>query len=208
MQRSPVAGLVAASVRRPWLTIVGAVILAALALVVVADRFAMTTDTAALISPDVDWRRQERAMEAAFPQLTDAMLIMIDGATPELAEDGAARLEARLAEDKAHFRRVTRPDGGDYFARQGLLFGSEKEVRDATAALVEAQPMLTASRPGRCRSIASTSRSAHWPTPPMARCAATRRPFRGSDCSQAAAARSRRRHAGSCWSSRCSIIAR
>ncbi|MCW6537687.1 MMPL family transporter [Sphingomonas lycopersici] len=142
MQRSPVAGLVAASVRRPWLTIVGAVILAALALVVVADRFAMTTDTAALISPDVDWRRQERAMEAAFPQLTDAMLIMVDGATPELAEDGAARLEARLAEDKAHFRRVTRPDGGDYFARQGLLFGSEKEVRDATAALVEAQPML------------------------------------------------------------------
>lgn len=81
-------------------------------------------------------------METAFPQLRDVMLVMIDGATPELAEDGATRLAARLAVDKAHFRRVSRPDGGDFFGREGLLFGTEKEVRDATAALIEAQPML------------------------------------------------------------------
>ena len=134
--------LVAASTRRPWLTVVLGVLLTALALVVAIDRFAMTTDTGALISPDVAWRQQERAMETAFPQLTDVMLVMIDGATPELAEDGAARLAARLDADKAHFRRVQRPDGGDFFAREGLLFGSPDEVGRSTAALIEAQPLL------------------------------------------------------------------
>lgn len=140
--RLPVSHIVAASSRRPWLVLVAGLVLAALSLLVVTGRFAMTTDTAALISPDVDWRKQERAMETAFPQLRDVMLVVIDGATPELAEDGAARLATRLAEDKAHFRLVRRPDGGDFFGREGLLFGSEKEVRDATSALVEAQPML------------------------------------------------------------------
>ena len=139
---NPVPRAVAASIARPWLTIVAALVLAALALAVVADRFAMTTDTAELISPNVDWRKQERAMETAFPQLRDVMLVMIDGATPEQAEDGATRLATRLAADKAHFRRVSRPDGGDFFGREGLLFGSEKDVRDATSALIEAQPML------------------------------------------------------------------
>jgi len=140
--RLPVARIVAASGRRPWLTLLAGLVLAALSLFVVAGRFAMTTDTAALISPDVDWRKQERAMETAFPQLRDVMLVVIDGATPELAEDGAAKLTAKLAADKAHFRLARRPDGGDFFGREGLLFGSEKEVRDATSALIEAQPIL------------------------------------------------------------------
>lgn len=140
--RSPVSRIVAASVRRPWLTLLAGLVLAALSLLVVVNRFAMTTDTAALISPNVDWRQQERAMETAFPQLRDVMVVVVDGATPELAEDGAARLAAKLSDDKAHFRLVTRPDGGEFFGREGLLFGSEKEVHDATAALVDAQPLL------------------------------------------------------------------
>lgn len=142
MIRDLVPRLVGRSIARPWRTLVVALLLTAIALFVAATRFAMTTDTAELISPDVAWRQQERATEAAFPQLTDTMLVVIDGATPELAEQGAARLAARLAQDKAHFRRVTRPDGGDFFAREGLLFGSTAEVKQATAALVEAQPLL------------------------------------------------------------------
>ena len=139
---APVSRIVAVCVARPWRTVIAATLLAMAALLVVTDRFAMTTDTAELISPKVAWRQREAAMETAFPQLRDVMVVMVDGATPELAEDGAARLTARLAADTAHFRLVRRADGGDFFAREGLLFGSEKDVRDATAALVEAQPML------------------------------------------------------------------
>ncbi|WEJ99561.1 MAG: MMPL family transporter [Candidatus Sphingomonas phytovorans] len=140
--RSPIPAIVSASVRRPWLTLLLSVVLAGLALLYTAARFDMTTDTGALISPDIDWRKQERAMEAAFPQLRDVMVVVIDGQTPELAEDAAAQLAVGLAADKAHFRLVRRPDGGDFFAREGLLFGSREDVRQAMASLIEAQPML------------------------------------------------------------------
>lgn len=140
--RSPIPALVTASVRRPWLTLILSLVLAGVSLFFTAARFDMTTDTAALISPDIDWRRQERAMEAAFPQLRDVMVVVIDGQTPELAEDAAAKLTVQLGEDKAHFKLVRRPDGGEFFAREGLLFGSREDVRKATAALIEAQPML------------------------------------------------------------------
>jgi hopanoid biosynthesis associated RND transporter like protein HpnN len=81
-------------------------------------------------------------METAFPQLRDVMVVVVDGATPELAETGAARLAQRLDADKAHFRTVSRPDGGDFFGREGLLFSSTAEVKSATQALIDAQPLL------------------------------------------------------------------
>jgi hopanoid biosynthesis associated RND transporter like protein HpnN len=140
--RRPVKTIVAASIRRPWLTLLIGLIVALISGVVAADRFTMTTDTAQLISPDVDWRRQERAMETAFPQFRDALLVVVDGATPELAEAASARLAARLAADHARFRLVRRPDGGDFLAREGLLFGSRHEVEAAMAGLVAAQPLL------------------------------------------------------------------
>jgi hopanoid biosynthesis associated RND transporter like protein HpnN len=133
---------VATSIVRPFVTLLLALLVAAGALLFTSSHFAMTTDTAELISPNVDWRQHERAMDDAFPQLRDAMLVVIDGQTPELAEDGAAKLAAKFAQDPKHFRAVRRPDGGDFLAREGALFGSEAEVRETVAGLVKAQPLL------------------------------------------------------------------
>ena len=140
--RTPIPVLVAAAVARPWRTALLCLLLAALGAAFAATHFRMTTDTAELISPQVDWRRHERAMDAAFPQFSQVMLVVVDGQTPELAEDAAAKLSAKMTADTAHFRAVRRPDGGDFFAREGLLFGSVAEVRSATEALVRAQPLL------------------------------------------------------------------
>jgi len=140
--RQLVPHAVSASIRRPWLTLAAALLVAIIALLFTASHFSMSTDTAELISPEVPWRQQERAMDDAFPQLRDAMLIVVDGATPELAEDATAKLAARMGSDPHHFRAVRRPDGGDFFAREGLLFGSTDEVRQTAAALIKAQPLL------------------------------------------------------------------
>ena len=83
--RSFVPDAVAVSIRRPWLTVALALALAVLALLAIAGRFAMTTDTAELISPNVSWRVHERAMDDAFPQLRDATLVVVDGATTSVA---------------------------------------------------------------------------------------------------------------------------
>ncbi|WP_421855418.1 MMPL family transporter [Novosphingobium sp.] len=142
MLRTVPAALVTVSLKRPWLTLALALVLTVAALLTAMQRMAITTDTSQLISPDVSWRVEERRMEAAFPQLSDVMLVVIDGATPELAEDGAARLSAALSAESKTFRRVTRPDGGDFFAREGLLFGSVADVRSATKTMIDAQPLL------------------------------------------------------------------
>ena len=75
-----------------------------------ATHFAMNTDSEKLISANVPWRQREIKFDKLFPQQTGLILVVIDGATPELAEDGAARLSARLSDDPALFPAVRRPD--------------------------------------------------------------------------------------------------
>jgi hopanoid biosynthesis associated RND transporter like protein HpnN len=133
---------VALACRRPALVLLAALALTIASMAFAAGRFAMTTDAVALISPDVPWRLAERKMDAAFPANGDTILVVVDGRTPELAEASAAALAAKLAPDTAHYHRVTRPDGGDYLARQGLLLGSTKDVEAAAQQMVEAQPFL------------------------------------------------------------------
>ncbi len=139
---SPIARVVIFSCRRPKAVLATALVLCVLALVYASQHFAMTTDTQALISPTVDWRRNEAAMDAAFPKNTDTTLVVVDGATPELAEAGASRLTAALAARKDLFKTVERPDGGPFFAREGLLFQPEKDVKATTDQLLMAQPFL------------------------------------------------------------------
>ncbi|MFA6124024.1 MMPL family transporter [Sphingomonas sp.] len=134
--------LVALGVRRPFMVLGLCLALVLGAALYAAGHFAMTTDTAALISPKIAWRQNEKAVETAFPQLSDVLLVVVDGKTPELAEAATAKLSAALAEDTRHFRTVQRPDGGAFFDREGLLFGSTASVKASTKALIDAQPLL------------------------------------------------------------------
>ncbi len=130
------------SARRPWLLLLVCALLTVGAGWFAATHFAMTTNTSALITPEVDWRRNETALNTAFPQQTNLTLIIIDGKTPELADTGAASLSAALSTDTTRFRTAMRPDGGAYLTRNGILFESLAEVTATTAALIKAQPLL------------------------------------------------------------------
>jgi hopanoid biosynthesis associated RND transporter like protein HpnN len=134
--------LVGASARRPWTVAILVLALCVLALLYASQNFAMTTDTEALISSKVSWRRNEAAMDRAFPQNTDTILVVIGGATPEMAESAASRLAAALSADGRAFKHVTRPDGGPFFDREGLLFQSQAEVRATTDQILAAQGFL------------------------------------------------------------------
>ena len=142
MLKAMVTRLVTLAAARAWLTVALGAVLAAAALAYAATHFAITTDSAALISPKVAWRQDEARLSKAFPQQNDLTVVVVDGRTPELAEDAAARLAAKLAADKARFLGVRRPDGGPFFAREGLLLRSTDEVRSTTEGLVRAQPFL------------------------------------------------------------------
>jgi hypothetical protein len=133
---------VAACARRPWLVIVIAAALAAGALSYTAGHIAIDTDSTKLIAADVAWRQREMAFDAAFPQRVDLIAVVVDGATPELAEQATAALALRLSGQRAFFRAVWRPDGGPFFDRAGLLFESPAELAETTQRLIAAQPLL------------------------------------------------------------------
>jgi uncharacterized protein len=133
---------VSLSARQPWLIAVVALGLTIAAAFYAIANFDMTTDTAELISPEAAWRQDEERVARAFPGGGGDVLVVIDGKTPELAEDAAARLAHALAEDEEHFITVRRAGGEEFFKRNGLLFASVEEVRETTEKLIEAQPLL------------------------------------------------------------------
>ncbi len=125
----------------PWTALAAAVLSVALA-VYVARHIAINTDTESLISSETAWRQREIALAKAFPTHSDTTVVVIDAETPDKADDAAAALAKRLAENPALFKTVRRPDGGPYFDRYGLLFLEPDELRAIAVQLIEAQPLI------------------------------------------------------------------
>jgi hopanoid biosynthesis associated RND transporter like protein HpnN len=142
MKPSIIVRLVTFSVQRAWLVIAVALVLAAAAGWFAAGHFNMTTDTEQLISASLPWRQNGLKFDKAFPQGSDTIVAVVDGKTPELAENAAAVLADRISQNKSLILTVDRPDGGPFWGREGLLLLSPKEVADTTAQLIKAQPFL------------------------------------------------------------------
>jgi uncharacterized protein len=139
---SLIARLVLVSCRHAWMVVLLAVLLGIGAGIYAAGHIAIDTDSAKLFSPTLRWRKLEVAYDAAFPQQTGLIAVIVDGATPELAESATASLAKRLDADRELFPHLSRPDGGPFFARNGLLFLSQADVEKTTQQLIAAQPLL------------------------------------------------------------------
>jgi hypothetical protein len=134
--------IVAACARAPWTT---AALLIALGIACgyyTQAKFDIDTDSTKLIAPTVDWRQREIHFDSLFPQTVNLILVVVDGETPELAERGTQALTDALTVRKKQFAAVRRPDGGDFFNKNGLLFLSTAEVKANTDQMVSAAPFL------------------------------------------------------------------
>jgi hopanoid biosynthesis associated RND transporter like protein HpnN len=141
-RESIVARLVARATGRASLVVLGGVALALAAIVFSATHFSLSTDEDDLISPKLPYRQAETRLAQEFPGLDPQIVVVIDGATPELAQQAAEQLSARLAAEPALFPSVRRPDGGPFWAREGLLFQPAKDVQASMQQLIAAEPFL------------------------------------------------------------------
>ncbi len=137
-----VARAVQVSTRHAWLVIPGFLVAAVLAGGYLSRHIAIDTDSSKLLSSSLPWRQQEIRLNALFPQRTDRIIAVIDATTPEAAEEAAEALTNALAPQSEVIRTVTRPDGGEFFARNGVLFRTVDEVRSDMAQLIKAEPFL------------------------------------------------------------------
>ena len=120
----------------------GILLLAAAGAYFAATHLRLNTDVERMLPADLPWRQREFALDRAFPQNTNLIAIVIDGKTPELADQAAAELAARLRREPQLFRYVRRPDGGRFFDQNGLLFLSLDQVKKIAERLITAQPLI------------------------------------------------------------------
>ena len=125
-----------------WLVIPAFVLVAIFSAGYLARHFAITTDSKELLSSSLPWRQQEIMLDQAFPQSTNLIIAVVDGATPEAADDAADALVNALSPRSDVIRSIRRPDGGEFFARNGILLLSVDEVRDSASHLIKAEPFL------------------------------------------------------------------
>jgi hopanoid biosynthesis associated RND transporter like protein HpnN len=134
--------LVAACCRHAILVVLAAIVLALGAGFYTAANFNIDTNSEKLVSAKTDWRQREIKYDRLFPQQNNLILVVVDGTTPERAEYGAAALAARLSQHKDLLTSVRRPDGGEFFDHNGMLFLPTSDVQSTTTQLIQAQPFL------------------------------------------------------------------
>ena len=104
--------------------------------------FSMNTNAESLISPNTSWRKLQAIYDADFPQQNNLTDIVVDGATPEVAQSAASALAGALRKRTDLFYSVRRPNGGPFFDHEGLLLLPLEQVKATTQQLIAAQPFL------------------------------------------------------------------
>ena len=140
MLKSLIVGIVDLCTQHPWWVIGLAAVLAAGSGVYAGTHFAIRTDTKMLISADLPWRQREERFLESFPQRQ--ILVVIDAPTPELVEQAASKLAQALATRSDLIHSVRQIQGGNFFARNGLLYLPTDEVARVTGGLTRANALL------------------------------------------------------------------
>ncbi|MCS0615273.1 MMPL family transporter [Massilia kyonggiensis] len=139
-----IARLVHLSCRHPWAVLGAFAVLVLASGLYVARHFAINTDVGQLIDANAPWARRDAAIAAAFPSRGDTTLAVVRAPAPEFAAQAARELAGRLRRQPGLFRAVDLGAGADFFRRNGLLYLDVHAVRDLTARLADARPLLDA----------------------------------------------------------------
>ncbi|BAM90965.1 putative protein export membrane protein [Bradyrhizobium oligotrophicum S58] len=136
-----VVSIVKACTRFAWPTLIAGLLLSVGAGVYTARHFAINTDINKLISPELDWRKRDQQYEQAFDR--DRMILaVVEAATPEMTGVAADALASKLKGDTTNFSSVEMLGGGEFFARNGLLFLPTDEVKQLTDQFAAAAPLI------------------------------------------------------------------
>lgn len=127
--------------RFAWPTVIVCALLAVASGVYTAKKFRINTDINTLISPDLDWRKRDIAFEKTFDQ-ERLVLVVVESSTPEFAGAAAGELTQKLLENKTDFESVQQLGGGEFFARNGLLFLPTEKVAEATKQFESGAPII------------------------------------------------------------------
>ncbi len=129
-------------VQRPLRIITASILVAAIAAGVAATSLGLDTDEDAMFSSTASYAAKRATFEAAFPALTDPVIILIEGADSAAVARQTRALKTRLLAQAEHFPAVLDPESRSFFERHGLLYLHPDELADVVDKLIAAQPLL------------------------------------------------------------------
>jgi uncharacterized protein len=155
MLSSAIGRIVGGCLRYRYTIIALSLVIAVLSGYYAATHFAINTDINKLISPNLDWRKQELTFEHLFPGPFGTTTIVVDAPSPEQVAQAASTLAQQLSKDSDLFHSVNELGGGNvFFARNGLLFQPVADVEHTTQMLSEsAQLIVTLARDPSLRGL-------------------------------------------------------
>jgi hopanoid biosynthesis associated RND transporter like protein HpnN len=130
--------------RGRWAVLLLCLLLTALAVWAAATRLGVSTDTSAMLDPELAFQRQDRALKEAFPQLGGELVVVVEAVTAAQADRATARLTEALRARDDLFAQVSDVAGAPFFRRNGLLYLSVDDLYALSDRLAAAQPVLGA----------------------------------------------------------------
>ena len=135
-------GLADFSRRRAWWVVVTAVLMSAAALYYSVTHFAISTNMGKMLSQDLPFEQAQLRFNKAFPNLNKTLLVVVQSSSRALSREDASRLATWLRVHGRGIKSVTEPGGGSFFAREGLMYLSQKALWNLSDRLSTAQPFI------------------------------------------------------------------
>ncbi|MCO6440167.1 MAG: MMPL family transporter [Nitrococcus mobilis] len=108
----------------------------------VANHFAINPDTSGMLSRDLPFQKLNAEFNRAFPNLSQNIVVVVDGQTGGLAREAAERLTHWFEQHPELFSEVYQPTAGEFFTQNGLLYLELTALDELSDRLSEAQPFL------------------------------------------------------------------
>jgi len=97
-----------------WVVLAGLAV-AGLSLGYTVNHLMLDTDPMNLLAPDLPFRQLSRALDAAFPQLDDLIVVVVDQGSPEGRRDAVHELARLLEQQPSLISSVYQPQQDDFF---------------------------------------------------------------------------------------------
>jgi hopanoid biosynthesis associated RND transporter like protein HpnN len=107
-----------------------------------AQNFGVNSDLVRNVAVDLPSRQNYEAFAEVFPNLENALLVVVDAETPELARDAASRLEEQMLARPEVFEDAYETGASDFFEIHGLLYRSVDELDLFADQMARLQPLL------------------------------------------------------------------
>jgi len=119
-----------------------AIVISICAVAYLIENLRIDTDTEGMLSADLAFRQNAMALDRAFPQLDDNLLIVLEAPDADAADDAVRGLVEAMRARSDVFSSVFAAEADPFLRQHGFLYLQTSELEELATRLAAAQPFL------------------------------------------------------------------